>query len=97
MIAKLTSWRRFDHGGGGYSRAESRPYVDNYGASGSSLRRTRRPVPICQWRKAVTGGALECVWHVEGLDGMSASEEPTIRRLIDFWHDGATLLQRPAA
>jgi hypothetical protein len=37
--------------------------------------RARRPVLACRWRPIISGGGLECRWHVEFAEGI-ATEEP---------------------
>jgi hypothetical protein len=72
-----------------------RPCNDNQPVrSAASLRRQRRPMLFCRWRKT-PGGALECVWHTEP-QAAGAGEEPSISRSSESLRQsiGAVVLRR---
>jgi len=89
MIAKFARLRGIDRARNAIPGAAARPCNDNYRTRSlvAPASRARRPVLVCQWRKALLTGALECVWGVEEATGKATSEEPKIRTIIGSSRD----------
>jgi hypothetical protein len=84
MFAKLATFKAFNRAVGRRSAPAATPGNDNQPVRRFTApsRPLRRPVLLCRWRKAPTGG-LECSWHT-GAIAIADREEPGISRIIGY-------------
>lgn len=83
MVAKLAQFRTFARVAAQRAGSIAMPCNDNQPVRRFTVapaRPLRRPVLLCRWRKAPTGG-LECSWH-SGAIASADREEPGISRMI---------------
>ncbi len=94
MFAKLATFKAFNLAAGRRSAPAATPGNDNQPVHRFTAlsRPLHRPVLLCRWRTAATGG-LECDWHMEAA-AASKVEEPGISRRLGRARFGHRTLRR---